>query len=156
MAWFWGNGAAFLPSERVLARDVIVQSPLDTKYDSTSQIQLIAFESQTCYFYFYVPWNIFWCVFSSVCNNCRWKSPRQAWLIRAALLLWFRLCGSCSDIQTSKKPHILSIHKCSGVGTSPRPESRAWGVSQQHWNNINSEETTSQTVIHPPPPRECH
>lgn len=68
---------------------------------------------------------------SSVCNNCCWKSARQAWLIRAALLLWFRLCGSCSDVQTPKKHHVLNIHKCSGVGTSPRPQSRAWGGSQE-------------------------
>lgn len=105
-----------------------IQNTILRRYKIRSQIQLIAWE---IYFYIYVLWNIFWCVFSSVCNNCCWKSPRQAWLIRAALLLWFRLCGSCSDVETSKKHHILNIHKCSGVGTSPRPESRAWGVSQE-------------------------
>lgn len=75
---------------------------------------------------------------SSVCNNCSWKSPRQAWLIRAVLLLWFLLCGSCSDVQTPRNITFLISHKCSGVGTSPRPESRASGgcqEQQQQWGN---------------------
>lgn len=86
---------------------------------------------------------------SSVCNNCSWKSPRQAWLIRAVLLLWFLLCGSCSDVQTPKNIPFLISTSVLGRG---RPQDPRVVPEADVKNNNNSEETTSQTVIQPPPP----